>query len=90
MDILAQYFQELSKTGQVLLCLKVRPESPQNEILELLADGTIKVGIKAKAQEGRANLALIKYLAQTFKVPKRNVRIKSGATSHLKLVEIKQ
>ena len=48
----------------------------------------IKVRLAARAQDGKANEALIEFLAQHYGVPKRSVRITAGLTSRQKRVVI--
>ena len=48
----------------------------------------IKVRLAARAVDGKANQALVDFLAQHYKVPKRNVRIESGLKSRQKRVVI--
>lgn len=48
----------------------------------------IKVRLAARAVDGKANEALIEFLAEHFKVPKRNVRIVAGLKSRQKRVAI--
>lgn len=48
----------------------------------------IKVRLAARAQDGKANDALIEFLAQHYGVPRRNVRITSGLKSRQKRVVI--
>lgn len=48
----------------------------------------IKVRLAARAVDGRANAALVEFLAAHYKVPKRNVRIEAGLKSRWKRVVI--
>jgi hypothetical protein len=48
----------------------------------------IKVRLAAPAQGGKANAALIEFLATHYGVPRRNVRITSGLKSRQKRVVI--
>jgi uncharacterized protein (TIGR00251 family) len=48
----------------------------------------IKVRLAARAQDGKANEALIEFLAQHYGVPKRRVRITAGLKSRQKRVVI--
>ncbi len=48
----------------------------------------IKVRLAARAVDGKANEALIEFLAGHYGVPKRNVRIVSGLKSRQKRVLI--
>jgi uncharacterized protein YggU (UPF0235/DUF167 family) len=58
--------------------------------LETLLDGRIvlKVRVRAIADGGEANRAVIELLAKVLGVPKAKVRIQSGMTSRLKQVAI--
>jgi len=48
----------------------------------------VKVRLAAPAVEGKANAALIEFLADYFGVPRRNVSIVSGVRSRAKRVAI--
>ena len=48
----------------------------------------IKVRLAARAVDGKANQALVEFLAEHYCVPKRNVRIESGLKSRQKRVVI--
>ena len=50
----------------------------------------LKIKIAAPPEKGKANIALIAFLSETFKVPKKNVTIISGQTAVLKTIEIKK
>jgi uncharacterized protein (TIGR00251 family) len=67
--------------------IKVKPGS-KNPRIEEAADGSLTVHLKSPPIEGRANEELIARLAGHYGVPKSRVRIKSGAASRTKLVEI--
>jgi uncharacterized protein (TIGR00251 family) len=70
-----------------VLRVKVKPNSKQQEICEA-ADGSWTVRLKSPPMDGKANAELIQLLAQQFQVPKSAIRIKAGAASRSKLVEI--
>lgn len=74
------------------LRIKVIPKSPKNEVVEVLEDkehGEItKIRIKAAPKRNRANLELIKFLSETYHVPKENIAIISGQKEQLKLIRI--
>jgi uncharacterized protein (TIGR00251 family) len=48
----------------------------------------IKVRLAARAVDGKANQALVEFLAEHYGVPKRNVHIESGLKSRQKRVVI--
>jgi uncharacterized protein (TIGR00251 family) len=50
---------------------------------------SLKIRLAAAPIEGRANDALIDYIAERFRVPKRNVTIVSGEKSREKRVEVR-
>jgi uncharacterized protein (TIGR00251 family) len=48
----------------------------------------IKIRLQARAADGKANQALVEFLAAHYKVPRRSVRIASGLKSRDKRVVI--
>jgi len=69
------------------LDIKVVPNAKKNKLIE--ESGRLKVYLMAQAVEGRANAALIEFLAEHFKVKKSAVKIVRGLTSREKIVEIR-
>lgn len=51
-------------------------------------DGTLKIRLQAPPVEGKANIALLRFLADRLQVPKSAVRLTHGRASRRKLVEI--
>ena len=79
------YYQ---KTNDVItLKLYVQPGSKNNEVIGLL-DGELKIKLATQPIEGRANLALIKYLSKLLKIPKSKMILKKGEKSRHKTIEI--
>ena len=66
--------------------VKVVPNAKQERLVRE-AD-RLKVYICAPAVDGRANERLVEFLADTFRVKKRQVIVRQGLTSRLKVVEI--
>jgi uncharacterized protein (TIGR00251 family) len=48
----------------------------------------LKIRIAAPASDDKANAALLTWLAETLKLPRSVLKIRSGATSRRKVVEI--
>ena len=71
----------------LVLQLHVQPGASRTEIAGLHG-GRLKIRIAAPATDGRANEALIRFLAKELKVPRRSVRIDSGLTSRQKRVAV--
>lgn len=70
------------------LRIKVIPKSARNEIVETMADGTLKIRIAAPPERGKANAELIHFLSQSFGVDKKAISILSGKSDPVKLVKI--
>lgn len=77
---------------QVRLFLRVIPNARRESVRGLFreADGitAIKVSVSAPAEDGRANLAVIKLLARSLGLPKRSFSIESGQTDRRKVIAI--
>jgi len=71
----------------VTLELHVQPGASRTEFAGRHGE-RIKVRLAARAIDGKANEALIDFLASHYGVPKRNVRIVSGLKSRQKRVVI--
>ena len=76
------------RNGAVVFQVRVRPRASKDEVAGEI-DGALKVRLQAPAVEGRANEALIEFLAQLLKTPKSAVRILSGDRSRTKRIEIR-
>jgi uncharacterized protein (TIGR00251 family) len=79
-------------TQGISVALRVTPRGGRDDIdgLETLANGRVvlKVRVRAIAEGGEANRAVIELLAKALGVPKAKVRVLSGTTSRLKQVAI--
>jgi uncharacterized protein (TIGR00251 family) len=76
------------RNGEVItLTLHVQPGAKRNEIVGLHSDA-LKVKLAAPPIEGRANEALLKFIAELFDVPLRNTQLLKGGQSRHKVVEI--
>jgi uncharacterized protein (TIGR00251 family) len=74
--------------GGAALALRVTPRASKNEIVEILSDGTVKVHLTAPPVEGKANHALIKFLAEILDVPASRIDIVAGVSGRDKLVSV--
>jgi uncharacterized protein (TIGR00251 family) len=79
-------------TQGISVALRVTPRGGRDEVdgVETLANGraVVKMRVRAIADGGEANRAVIELLAKALGVPKANVRILSGATSRLKQIAV--
>jgi uncharacterized protein len=70
------------------LAVRVTPRSSQNEIAEILNDGTVRIRLSAAGDEIKINQALVEYLAGILAVPSDQVDIVAGASGKDKLVSV--
>jgi hypothetical protein len=70
------------------LAIRVTPRSSKNEIIEILNDGTVRIRLTAPPVEGKANEALVAFLAEVLDVPRSRIDIVAGETGRDKLVSI--
>ena len=72
---------------RLLLEVQVQPGAARTEVAGL-HDGRLKIRLGARAIDGRANAALVQFIAARLGVAKRDVTIEAGATSRRKRVQV--
>lgn len=77
----------MSSKASLILRLKVIPGASRDEICGWLGE-TLKVRLSAPPVDGRANDALIGFLAEKLGLPRRAVTLVRGATARQKLMRI--
>lgn len=80
-------------TDGALVTVRLTPKASSNRIQGLTAvadDGStaLKAAVTAVPEGGKANAALLKLLAKTWKLPKTSLTVTSGATSRRKVVHV--
>ncbi|MBI5006780.1 MAG: YggU family protein [Nitrosomonadales bacterium] len=76
------------RSGDVLtLTLHVQPGAKRTEVAGLHGDA-LKIRLAAPPIEGRANEALLKFIAESFGVPLRQTELKQGGQSRHKVVAV--
>jgi len=76
------------RNGDVLtLTLHVQPGAKRTDVAGLHGEA-LKIRLAAPPVEGRANEALLKFIAEFFGVPLRQVELKQGGQSRHKVVAI--
>ena len=68
--------------------VKIIPKSAKDELAGEMADGTLKIRIKAAPVKGMANRELIRFLSELKGVPKESISIISGVADRIKLIKI--
>lgn len=72
----------------VTLAVRAQPGAKKTAITGIYGEGTtaqLKIAVHAQPLEGRANQALIEFLAETFSAPKISIEIISGELSRSKI-----
>ena len=69
------------------LTVRVTPRAGRSAVAGV-RDGILLVKLAAAPVDGAANEALVALLSDVLHIPKRSIRIKSGARSRTKVVEI--
>jgi uncharacterized protein (TIGR00251 family) len=73
--------------SHTVIDVRVIARAPRNEIQGLLGD-TMKIRLQAPPVGGKANKALVKFLARRLHLPARSISILAGQTSRNKRVRI--
>ncbi len=63
------------------------PRAGKNEVTKI-SEGEYKVKVTAVPEKGKANVAVIKILADHFGTPKSSINIIGGKSTRVKLIEI--
>jgi len=76
------------RNGDVIsLTLHVQPGAKRSEIAGLHGEA-LKIRLAAPPVEGRANEALLKFIAALFDVPLRQVELRQGGQSRHKVIAV--
>lgn len=74
--------------GGVTIAVRAQPGAKKTAIVGIYGEGDaaqLKIAVQAPPVEGRANEALLDFLAQTFSIPKRSIALVSGELSRSKV-----
>lgn len=73
--------------GGVRLAVQISPNAKRSEVIGILED-VLKIRLQAQPIEGKANEALVRFIAESLDVPRSAVVITHGLTSKRKLLEV--
>ena len=76
-----------SEEDSVTLTLHIQPGAKRSEVAGLHGDA-LKIRLAAPPIEGRANQALLRFVADSFDVPLRQVELLRGTQSRHKMVKV--
>ncbi len=74
--------------GRITLTLHIQPGAKKNEFAGCHGDA-LKIRLAAPPVDGKANDALVKFVAEALAIPKSAVNLKSGQTSRRKVLEVR-
>ena len=83
---MSDWFRQAANGG-ITLTLHIQPGAKKTEIAGLHGDA-LKIRLAAPPVDGKANEALIKFIADTLGLAKSAVHLKSGQTSRRKVLEV--
>lgn len=72
----------------IRLAVQLAPNAKKNEVIGAI-EGALKLKLHAPPIDGKANEALIRFIAESLDVPKSAVSITHGFTSKRKLLEVR-
>lgn len=73
---------------EALITVRVSPKSQKGFVVGWMDDGALKVKVLSAPEGGRANIELLRVVAEELKIPVRNVTIESGSSSTTKTLKI--
>lgn len=74
--------------GRLVLTLHVQPGARKTEFAGLHGDA-LKLRLAAPPAEGKANLALVRFIADALGLPVAAITLKSGHTARRKVLEVR-
>ena len=73
--------------GRITLTLHIQPGAKKTEFAGMHGDA-LKIRLAAPPVDGKANAALVDFVAGALRLPKSAVTLKSGQTSRRKVLEV--
>jgi uncharacterized protein (TIGR00251 family) len=68
--------------------VRIKPGSKKGPLIEVASTGKLTVYVSAPAVDGQANSAVIKLLADYYKVAKSRITIVRGQTARIKIINV--
>lgn len=77
---------EFNQNKSIKFRIKVSANASLNSIE--FCDDIVKIKVKARAIEGKANKAIIEFLSEELEIPKSKIKIVNGEKSSIKTISI--
>jgi len=74
-------------TKGISLAVKVQPRAQKNAVTGVVGE-SLKLALTAPPVEGRANEAVVEFVAELFRIPRSSVTIASGLSSRNKVIRL--
>jgi uncharacterized protein (TIGR00251 family) len=74
--------------GGAAFTVRVVPKASKTEIVGLMDDGALKIRLTAPPTDGKANKALIKFLAKVLGVKRDQIEIVAGHSGREKIISV--
>ena len=75
--------------GETLLSIHVVPGAKQSGLIEYDRwTKSLRIAVKARAEGGKANSALIHVMSEILSIPKQDIEIISGQKSRIKKIKV--
>jgi uncharacterized protein (TIGR00251 family) len=71
-----------------MITVRVSPKSQKGAVIGWMDDGALKVKVLSAPEGGRANIELLRIVAEELRIPVRNVSIESGSASTTKTLKV--
>lgn len=91
MDDIEQVFIRSKNSNKFNFALKVKTGAKNNNIDDIICiDGIyhLKLAIKAIPEDGKANIAIIDFLARIWCLPRKSITIIKGISSNYKVITL--
>ena len=60
------------------IAVRITPRASQNQVVEILEDGTVRIHLVASPTEDNVNVELVSYLSQILALPKSRSEVEPG------------
>lgn len=77
-----------STAAGIRIAVQLAPKAKKTEVVGIVED-MLRIRLQAQPVDGKANEALVRFVAETLAVPKRAVSLTHGFTSKRKLLEVR-
>lgn len=74
--------------GGAAFTVRVVPRASKTEIVGLMDDGALKIRLTAPPTDGKANQALVKFLADLLDVHRDQIEIVAGHSGRAKIISV--